>query len=69
MKYFLRVLYLSLRYKWSIAGSVVSALCIAVFWGASISAVYPLVEVVFEGKTIHSWIDEKIEEADRHAER
>ncbi len=69
MKYFLRFLLLSLRYKWSLLASVVTALCIAVFWGASISAVYPLVEVVFEGKTIQLWIDEAITDADQRSDK
>lgn len=56
---FLRVLKLSLRYKWSIAGACLSALLVGVLWGASIGTVYPFVEVVFEGKTIETWLKDK----------
>lgn len=69
MKYLLKAILLSFRYKWTILLSVVSALLIAFVWGASISTVYPVVEVVFEGKTIRTWIDEAIAAADAEAER
>ena len=52
----------SLRYKWSIIGAVVCSLLIALLWGASISTIYPFVEIVLEGNTATSWIDERIEE-------
>ena len=69
MKHFLQILLLSLRYKWSILASVVVAFCIAFLWGASISTVYPLVEVVFEGKTIQSWMEDAITDAENRSDR
>jgi len=60
---------LSLRYKWTLLLSVLSALLIAFVWGASISTVYPVVEVVFEGETIRTWLDEAIAAADAEAGR
>ena len=68
MKYFFRVILLSLRYKWTILASVLNALLIAVFWGVSISAVYPLVEVVFEGETIHSRLETSIANAEKRSD-
>lgn len=53
----------SLRYKYSIAASIVCSAMVAVFWGANITAVYPFVEVVFQGKTLHDWADEQIASA------
>jgi ATP-binding cassette subfamily B protein/subfamily B ATP-binding cassette protein MsbA len=50
----------SLRYKYSLAASIVCSAMVAVFWGANITAVYPFVEVVFQGKTLHDWVDEQI---------
>jgi ATP-binding cassette subfamily B protein/subfamily B ATP-binding cassette protein MsbA len=60
VKHFFRVILLSFRYKWTILASVANALLIAVLWGASISTIYPLMEVVFEGETIHNWVDKAI---------
>ena len=63
MKDFFRAVKDSLRYKWSIIGAVVCSLLIALLWGASISTIYPFVEVVLEGKTASSWIDGEITES------
>ena len=61
MKAFLRAILLSLRYKWSIIGAVVCSTLIAFMMVASISTVFPVVKVVLEGHTAHSWVDGEIE--------
>ncbi len=58
---FVRVLRLSLRYRWTVAASAVSALVVALFWGANITAVYPFVEVVFRGQSLQQWAERSIE--------
>ncbi len=68
MRYLFKTVLLSLRYKWTIFFSVVTALLIALLWGASISAVYPFVEVVFEGKTIHTWVEDGIARAESESD-
>jgi hypothetical protein len=45
VKALLRILLGSLNVKWSMLGSAIGAMGNAVFWGADILAVYPLVEV------------------------
>ncbi len=54
---------MAIRYKFTFAASIVSALLVAVFWGANIGTVYPVVEVVFKDKSMHQWIDGKIKES------
>ncbi len=34
---------------------------VAVFWGANITAVYPFVQIVFQGQTLQDWADTQIE--------
>lgn len=58
---FVRVLRLALRYRWTVAASAISALVVALFWGANITAVYPFVEVVFRGQSLQQWADRSIE--------
>jgi ATP-binding cassette subfamily B protein/subfamily B ATP-binding cassette protein MsbA len=58
---FARVLRMAIRYKFTFAATIFSALVVAIFWGANIGAVYPVVEVVLQDKSMHQWIDEKIE--------
>ena len=57
-----RVVRMAIRYKFTFAASILSALVVAVLWGANIGAVYPVVEVVFKNKSMQQWIDEKIVE-------
>ena len=56
-----RVVRMAIRYKFTFAASIVSALMVAVLWGANISAVYPVVEVIFKNKSMQQWIDGKID--------
>ncbi|WP_372894985.1 ABC transporter ATP-binding protein [Stieleria sp.] len=65
---FVRVLRLAFRRHWAIAGIAVSSLAIALLWSANISAVLPIVDVVFAGDTLSEYVQESIEKADRAAE-
>lgn len=69
MEYFCRDLLLSFRYKWSILFSVISALLIAFLWGISIWTIYPFVEVIFQGKTLHGWVEGRITQASAEVSR
>lgn len=60
MHNFLRALKLTLRYKWNILGIVLSSICLALCWGGNITAVYPLVQVSFQGDTISGWLSKEI---------
>lgn len=60
MKNFGRVLRLAARKRWSILGILLSSLLIAVLWGANIGALYPLVEVVFKGDSLPSFVQKKL---------
>lgn len=61
MNNFLRVVRLALAYRWRFAASVVCALLVAVFWGGNITAVYPIVQVAFEGQSLQEWIQGEID--------
>lgn len=63
MKHFKHAIWLSFKYKWSIAGSVVASLAIALLWGASITTVFPIVKIVLEGETAQLWVDNEIRDA------
>ncbi|MEN6452040.1 MAG: ABC transporter transmembrane domain-containing protein, partial [Thermoguttaceae bacterium] len=60
---FSRVVRMAIRYKLTFAASIVSALMVAILWGANIGTVYPVVEVIFKDKSMHQWIDGKIVES------
>jgi ATP-binding cassette subfamily B protein/subfamily B ATP-binding cassette protein MsbA len=64
-----RVLRLALRYRLTFIASLVSALAVAVLWGANIGAVYPFVKVVLEGKSIQTWMTEEIDRSQKECEQ
>lgn len=67
MIFFCRALLLSLRYKWSILAAILCSVAIALLWSASLTTVYPLVELIFqERKTIPDWVDGRMHQ---HAEQ
>ena len=53
---------MTLKYRWSLIGSFVCCLFVAVLWGANLGAVYPFVEIVLKGDTLHEWIDNQDDE-------
>ena len=60
---FARVVRMAIRYKFTFAASIISALVVAVLWGGNISTVYPVVEVVFKNQSMQQWVDGKIAES------
>ncbi|KAA5542097.1 ABC transporter ATP-binding protein [Roseiconus nitratireducens] len=62
---FARVLKSAFRRWWALIGIVASSLLIAVLWSANISALYPLVEVVFDGKTLPEYVAHQVETAEQ----
>lgn len=63
MSNFRRAIGMALKYRWSLVGSIVCSLGVAIMWGANIGAVYPFIEVVFHDKSLHDWVDEQIADA------
>lgn len=64
---FIRVLRLSFRRRWAIAGIVFTSLAIALLWSANISAVLPVVDIVFAGDTLSDYVQDNIDKADADA--
>ena len=67
MNNFGRVVRLALRHRLTIAGTLLSALAVAVLWGGNIGAVYPFMKVIFEGKSLQQWVDAEIVKARHNA--
>ncbi len=64
MTNFARTLRLALHYYWTVAGSIICALMVALLWGADIGALYPLVEVVGKNQSLGAWVDGAIADAE-----
>lgn len=65
MKNFARAMRLSFKRKYTFTFAAVCALFVAFFWGANISAVYPFMEVAFQGDSLQTWANKGIEKADQ----
>ncbi len=64
MKNFGRALRFALNYRLTLAGALLSAVAVAVFWGGNIGALYPIVEVAFRGRSLQEWVDQEIGRAE-----
>lgn len=62
MKNFWRAIRLTFKYRFTIIVTVFCALFLAFFWGANITAVFPLVQISFNGKTVRDYWTEQIAE-------
>ncbi|MCC9600794.1 ABC transporter ATP-binding protein/permease [Stieleria sp. JC731] len=65
---FARVLRIAVHRWWALIGIIVSSLAIAVLWSANISAVLPMVDIVFAGKTVPEYVDETLETTNDRAD-
>ncbi len=60
---FLRILKISLKYKYSIILSVITALGVGLLWGTNLGAVYPFMELTFKGQSLQTRLGEMIAES------
>jgi len=66
MKSFSRVLRRALAHRWMFGASVFCSLAVALLWGANIGTLFPFVEIVFKGDSMHEWIDHQIDNANNN---
>ncbi len=50
---------MTLKYRWSLAASLTCSLLVALLWSLNLGAVYPFVEVVLHGHSLHEWADDQ----------
>lgn len=65
MKNLFRAVRLALRRKFMLAAAAFCSLMVALCWGANIGAIYPFIQIVFRGDSLHDWIDGKIASAEK----
>ena len=64
MRNFFRAVKIGLQYRLTCLGVIACSLFVAFFWSANIGTIYPLVEVVFQGKSAPQYLTESITELD-----
>ena len=65
MKNLGRALRMTLKYRFSLLASFVCSLLVAVLWSANLGAVYPFVEVVLTGHSLHDWVDQEADKSEK----
>jgi ATP-binding cassette subfamily B protein/subfamily B ATP-binding cassette protein MsbA len=61
-----RAVLVSLKFRLTIVATVVCSVMVAFFWGANVTAVYPFVEAVFRGDSMHEWVEHQIQSTQRN---
>ena len=61
MKNFQRTIKMGFRYRWTVVGTLLTSVAVAIFWGANLGAVYPIVEVVLKNESLQDWAAKRIE--------
>ena len=59
MNNFYRVIAISFRHRFTVAASLLCSLAVAVLWGGNITAIYPIVDVVMNNKSVPQFLDEQ----------
>ncbi|QDV68263.1 Lipid A export ATP-binding/permease protein MsbA [Rosistilla carotiformis] len=59
MRNFCRILRISFRQRLAIAGVVLSSAFVALLWGLNIGTLYPMIEIVFEGDGVSSYVEKE----------
>lgn len=47
---------MTLKYRWSLVGSFICSILVALLWSLNLGAVYPFVEIVLKGNSLHEWV-------------
>src|SRR5260370_14776343 len=62
MKNFLRALRCAWPYRGRLILSIVCALIAAIFWGLTLAAIYPVLQGLGRGVSLHVWVQTKIDD-------
>jgi subfamily B ATP-binding cassette protein MsbA len=61
MKNFRRVIAIAFRHRFTVFASLACSLAVAVLWGGNITAIYPVVDVIMNNKSVPQYLDEQRE--------
>ncbi|MFC1758802.1 ABC transporter transmembrane domain-containing protein [Planctomycetota bacterium] len=64
MQNYWRAVRIALQYRWTITGAIACSLVVAVLWGGSIGALYPVLQVAVHDKSLQEWSAEQLAESE-----
>lgn len=56
---------MTLKYRWSLITSFVCSVLVALLWSLNLGAVYPFVEIIMHGHSVHDWVHNQQAEIQR----
>lgn len=56
---------MTLKYRWSLITSFTCSVLVALLWSLNLGALYPFVEVVLKGNSLHDWVANEAIESDK----
>src|SRR5262245_56040367 len=59
MRNFYRAIAITFRHRLTVVASLLCALAVAVLWGGNITAIYPVVDVIMNNKSVPQYLDEQ----------
>ena len=66
MNHFSRALKAALKFRWTLAAAFLSSSLVAILWGGNIGALYPVIQVAFQGRSLQEWTDDEIASLREH---
>ena len=63
MQNYWRAIRIALQYRWTIVGAIACSLMVAVLWGGSIGALYPVLQVAVNDQSLQEWSTEQLAES------
>ena len=67
MNSFLRAIRMVFRYPLTLGAAISCSLLVAVLWGGNIGALYPILEITFDGRSLQQWVRVEIEKGQRRS--
>ncbi len=65
MRNFYRVIALAFHHRLTVAATLLCSFAVAVLWGGNITAIYPVVDVIMNNKSIPQYLDDKRDAAEK----
>ena len=63
MQNYWRAIRIALQYRWTISGAIACSLMVALLWGGSIGALYPVLQVAVNDTSLQEWSSEQLSES------
>ncbi len=66
MHNFFRLLRPALKFRWTLAGILLTSILVGLMWGLNIGALYPVLKIAFQEKSIEEWVQQEISKSEQN---